>query len=1569
MKFNFEQNSSTTHKFVFKPVSYNAAGTTYTESNKDPIASQIQIREKPSANSNVLATIQEESAFTMQREWATGNNKWAFIKTQDGVEGYVMTKYTVPIDDSISGKLLRKSNIDLKPMTQMAKLLFEATPWMENEFPKHHTEYGEWWVTVTLPYTCLEEGSLGEKKNEAKVRAIEQIYQYFNVEPKSGIIPSVDAFNKGFLSAYVKDFYLGSRPGSNLMMLVVIPAVYVEYLKKNTEANVVTQPVQEQFSISLEANSLQDLSDLQAEIKACLAGLYQKYINSTISASNFSFENEIFKQIQGIEKIKFLLKENDINLESASNKKSGKDNCEETATNRTIKVCFNSEYQLIAVYYYNNSGEKTVLSNGFNAVKNSHPFNEPRFGLMFLKHREICSSAPSLKTFFTDYVTDPQPEVTTVTWSEKSQLPLSNLASAELQVYIDSALFLVGLAQEFGNLFDLKSLEDTLSCYGDPSQSKLVQAYKLKAAEFRDSQIMYTSDVVNIASYLCNDLGDIEEFDKIDWKEIGEEIFGTAEGWGEWWKSLSFSDWRWPTFSFIKKVKENAEEAAGKAKEQVEEEFLKFFKTLWCELLLVAGAAATAGIGYGIYLSIKEDQNGNVASSFPSPAETASFDYGAENVNDALSESIGAQDPEQYEASLIVLFRNCGVDLQAGEKQLAREYLDSISSMLAPVEVLALLDGTAASSLTNTVSKYTQANFPAIHQQKNTSSKIAEFFACLGGNVTTEVKDKVQNKIIEKIENIDICVDICEELKKQMKEKCPDPEVYNAICEKEFASKIDKYQQIFAIIDDDCSIQPKFFNNKETGEKGIFSGNKPANIDIMVEKMSQTTLDPPQIAIKSDSVNYFTKQQYVDVLSALTGYLTKNKLAYESLINKDKFELDFGSISDVTMPNYILKSDGSETLNGVSLDNKNNQAKVEIDPEPLSDEINNILTSDPNYDEAISNLGLSRHRTLFYSLIQDYYKNNFGSDPIPFAVSEELPDTKGEYSGGMFSVVFEQMLQRYARKVGFTWQGDQSDFLSAYSKALSDNSSYISGVDDARELVSLYYDFGDYDDPNDSETKSSLQVSLMNALLHTYFGLYIMEYFCLSMPFYEIFYSYDGTVAALDDRLRSFAEKYITEKINLDLNESQMSKQEFESIFNQSYDDIKSKQEFELPNYTGSDRGIKYYLNSNLEGTYERFIQTLNNSELKKTKNYIQGGSFVYSNTKSFQTHDYAGIRTLTSDNQLGGENFSSIPTSRPSLFKDHSDNGNNIYNHFKNGMFFIQNYFILEDQDPGLSNGYSPTEYLEGRKDYLKGIVNVHQLSLINALLTSADQKLPLRDIFKSVRRGSRLCFGIAYDDNDDSADSTMQKFAKDLFLSYAISGPGVDNNGKIPNKYLKSSEQVSQFDKSIICVDGDVPQDFQFKTDSIVPDTGGSSGLQSAIEAVEIYAVKKSGGIDDTYYPSPDGTFSVVIPVFSLEEELEMSKPWLSFYNTDLITPLNTDVSDLYEFENFKNLNDQLINSDKMKALTELCFPLKNMIDFNAISSMQYLQNIPEISNSFSQSKQFMMQSVKAVNDGKKI
>ena len=185
MQFNFEQSSNPTHKFVLKPVSYDAEGISASEIANAPIASEVPVRDKPNSQADIITTGQEGSTFTMQREWATGNNKWAFIKTEDGTEGFVMTKYTVPIA-STEPIILPKSDISLKPMTQMAKVLFEANSWTENEFPKYHPENGEWWTTVTLPYTCLEEGTLSEKKRKPKRKRFKKYINIlmFNIKSK-----------------------------------------------------------------------------------------------------------------------------------------------------------------------------------------------------------------------------------------------------------------------------------------------------------------------------------------------------------------------------------------------------------------------------------------------------------------------------------------------------------------------------------------------------------------------------------------------------------------------------------------------------------------------------------------------------------------------------------------------------------------------------------------------------------------------------------------------------------------------------------------------------------------------------------------------------------------------------------------------------------------------------------------------------------------------------------------------------------------------------------------------------------------------------------------------------------------------------------------------------------------------------------------------------------------------------------------------------------------------------------------------------------------------------------------
>ena len=1554
MELNFQQLSNATHTISSVPISYNDSGQEWNESTIPP-AQSVPLKENAIQTSNTILDLSPSTEVIMQREWVTGNSSWAYIKVfSSGVEGYVKTSNLKPIS-TLSNSILPKAEVTVTAYNKMARVIFESLPWTEREFPSLYEGNGEWWVTVTLPYTCIDEGTLPELKEEAKAAAINQMYEFFSL-PKQGQgnVISTGQFYNGLLSSYVKEYYLSTRPGSNLMMLVVIPAVYIEYLKQNNPLSEPAVEVNEDLCVSLVANSIDDLDELQSNIKECYKKYFLKYMNSNIKVKNFSFENEIFQQLEAINKIKFLLKQNNINLESKENKKASSDPCEKNQANSTIKVCFDSNYKLLSVHYINNSGQEKVLSSGINMVKNSSPFNEPRFGYLFLKQEDVCAEGITLKQFFDEYVIDPVPSTTSVSWTEKSQENMTPIVSERLGIYLETSLFLTAIAKEFGNLFDLKQSEQLVGCFGDPENQRMLDAFRLRASEYRDSQFLYSSDIVGIAAWICTFGGNEEiklpgipkgggggkknDNDEIDWDDIAEWAFGAD--WGDWWSDIDFGDWRLPSFSFLDIIYDLTIGQIEDLVSLIKNQFIKFFATLWCEILVtaaIAGAVVGTGLaGAALYAGYKDDE-GN--SAVPNPLITAPLDYGAENCNNLISQSIGSTSDQEYDENLTIIFKNCGAPVDA---KTARDYLDGISLITSPVEILALFDGTARPSLANVVLKYTQNNFPTIAQYKNTSSKIVEMFVCLGGNVSDKIKQKVQQDIYNKISNPDNCVDICEELKKKMKEKCPDPEVYNSICDKEFNSKIEKYQEIISLISDNCTIQPKLFNNKETGEKGILSSikNKPANHDLVVDSLTKVTLDPSREIAKSESSQYFLN--YEAPLQSLSEKLISTNLIETNPSGKI-YQNTWFSLNSDKYPLISLLNDGSERILNLSMDDSAS-LQVAVGPKKLNPSIEAIMVSDSNYNKANTTLSLSRQQILFYSLIQNYFKNNskdgkgdLHPSPVPYSITEDsLPNTLTSYQDRLFSLIYEQMIERYAKVVGYLWQGDQSTILEAYSNALQQNIENIIDYEGAKKLISDYYDTGDYDDPTNSETKSTSQVSLMNGILHTYIRMQILEYFAVSMPFYDGFDPYDGDLTQLGVLIREVVEPYISERIREELSAAEYTS--LVSYSNEAYKYAIEKSDMNLPKYTGETRGLEFYIGYNLHDVYDKFKSALASSNISKPKSFIESGKFIFDRNTSFPVHDYAGLRTLTTlaGNYLYDVNYSEVDnlSNRSySLFKD------NRYNYFKNGMFFIQNYFLIEDNNL----------LLLARDNYLQGAVNANQLKKINAFLNPSTKDLPLKEIFKNVKYGSRLCYGIAYDDADksDSIDPKVKKFAQDFFVNYIIDNGLYPNSKKLSDSLLEASTKSCQFQKNTICLDG------------------------SSVIFTDIGPQKKIENISENLRPkhvhTPDGTFSVVIPVISpVETMVDMDLTWKEFYKN---IPDTSIVANLSDIEEFKNLNDQLINGEEYKTLVSACFNLQNMVHFNAFSGLVLGDyNDEKVKNSFRTTKQAMFSSLVATANSKK-
>ena len=399
INLNYDQLNAITHTVSTTPYVYDADGVSITGQITNLETPEfVSLYEFPSTSSSVKINIPNNASVTMLREWVTGKENWAFVK-YNNEEGYILTQHL----SLLSGKILPKAEVSLKTLNKLEEALAPSTTWMNNSTPYYHSGNGEWWFTITLPYTCIDEGTLEQKKDEAKTEAIAYMYEYFDLNVSDKVYNQQE-FKEGLQSCHLKQYYLDTRPESQLMMLVTIPDIYIEWLKiHNVPTEISPDELDSDYCISISANSTEDLSAVRDDIKDCLTNLYKKYLESNIKVTNFDFINEIAKQSAGISQIKVLLDLNNIDLGSTANQTASADPCTASPKYKKIEICFSNDgnYDLLAVYYYNNSGEKTTLSTGLNSIKNSYPFNEARFGHLFLNHQKLCSlPEPVLTEFF-----------------------------------------------------------------------------------------------------------------------------------------------------------------------------------------------------------------------------------------------------------------------------------------------------------------------------------------------------------------------------------------------------------------------------------------------------------------------------------------------------------------------------------------------------------------------------------------------------------------------------------------------------------------------------------------------------------------------------------------------------------------------------------------------------------------------------------------------------------------------------------------------------------------------------------------------------------------------------------------------------------------------------------------------------------------------------------------------------------------------------------------------------------------------------------------------------------------
>lgn len=1588
-----------THTISTIPRTYNIEGTIgEADIDAQPIDS-VPLRAEPFNASEVLISLSDGTPVTMLREWASGQNKWAYILYgSENVRGYVLTQH-LKILESYKEFILPKAEIEIQPMSSLALALVPEKTWIAETAPYYHTENGEWWFSVTLPYTCVEEGTLSEKILEAKSTAVSQMYAYFDINP-SDKIPTQNQFVNGLQSTYVKDYFLGTRPGSELMMLVVIPAVYVKYLQENTSHTIVGI-TSEDHCISIPANNISDLDNVQKDIVNCLVRQYQTYLNSNVEVTNFNFENEIFKQTEGISQLKFLLKQNGIDLNSIENQTASPDACVAAPTYRKIEVCFDNQYMLKAVHYYNNKGQKKILSTGLNHVKNNFPFDEKRFGYLFLNQNTICSQPElTLKTFFEEYIIDPKPDYKVVTYNTKTSKKLSPYGAKELGAYVNTALFLSSLAKQYGNVFDLNQAGAGNIGFNCHSSNKAVDAFKLKALEYRDSQFMFSGDIMAFFQWVCDlKFSDMEEAISKAGNGIGdwgwEWLIGDSDAWDVVF-GITFSDLRVPSFSLVGELPPATERACKEAVDQATKKIIEYFLVIKCELLL-AGVAAfgaiAAGVGIGAYYASQGKKNklGEDVSALPSPAELAIRDYGGENCNDIIQNSLGSSN-ENYSEDLLQIFQRCGVFIPENQKSLPKDYLDAISLVTSPVELLSLLEGSASSSLINFVLKYTQKEFPTIYESKGAASKISSLFTCLGENTTQEVLFEVQQRVQEKANDAEFCEDLKQSLENIMKEKCPSPEVYNAIYEKEFGSKIETYQNIITLLGDDCNnVKINLFNNPETGEKGILNvlKGKTKGQEGLTQSLSNAVIGSTKATITGESLEYYSKYGEESFGEVAEKFISGDLVLYEAFEEPQTAGgtsyyhfSDGGAIYE--LPVLKLLPDGAEEVrNLIDVNFYETDDNPYKNPASLGQDVQLVLDNNQDYDTEQNYLNLSRHQMLFYSFISNFFKENSKdatgtpySSPMPFGVTTDL--LSDNETDVVFPAIFSTIMERYARKVGFMWQGDQEEIFASYSTVLTENIENIINYDRAANELSLYYDPTEYDDPNDITTVSPRQYAIMNSVMYAYTRVHIVEYLALTMPFYEVFdfgNSEDSFLAGYElypELIKDVIRTRMIKDIAFNTPTKGASPLPlYMELISGTYDFIKIRANYEVKEYSGLLRGLDFYIENNFKSVYDSFSKAMQTASPKKSKSPIESGLFMYSKNIALETHNFAGLQTLFDKEYLGDQSAingysvlkaSSTSNERYSLFKG------DRYNIFKKGAFFIQNYFYIEDDQAfldsevettglGLFPTYTDTEFaktlLPKRNEFVKGVLNLDQIKKLNKILTQAGS-LVLKDTFKTIKYGSRLCFGVAYDKEDTSSNGYVKDFAVELFNNYQkltdIDPGEYGNSNNLSPEKLASAAKTSPVQKHIVCVDG--------SNCLFLKNTQGE------------WMPNKNHSIDpdnEYIYAGTESNFSVVLPLFKFDQEVDMDQTWDQFYQTLPPIDENTIISNILEF---KNLNNTLINSDQYKALVKACFTIESMIHVNALTGLvPYYFDNTFLQQSFDQTKKLFVTNIQNVMAAKNI
>lgn len=379
-------------------------------------AQTIALKEQPGPTAANLGYLSDRTIVKVLKEWVNGKGEYDRVLIVDptsalnGIIGFISPKYLKPVSprqgaDYLiffeqyfqSPKVLRKTQVS--KMSEMSLALVPT--WWSTEEPYYHTEDGEHWITVELPYTCVNsKEELNAMYDEAKVIGVKSLFDFYD---KSYTEDDVAKIISSYLAVKAVDHHVPLRPNSKVKILVKVGGIYLEAFPSSLHD---LQVLKDKSSHVLSL----DLRYFQTHLDQAVFSLNKIYLDvfsSDFYVDGFNFSEEARRLSYVPSALKKILLLNGYEYNKDPNKFT------------VVNVGFNSDFSEIVFMSVvpdgnqpdSDASQERILNIGFQFYRDLEPLNIPRTMALLNYHREIKNPTLKWQTIFEEWLPNPKPAV------------------------------------------------------------------------------------------------------------------------------------------------------------------------------------------------------------------------------------------------------------------------------------------------------------------------------------------------------------------------------------------------------------------------------------------------------------------------------------------------------------------------------------------------------------------------------------------------------------------------------------------------------------------------------------------------------------------------------------------------------------------------------------------------------------------------------------------------------------------------------------------------------------------------------------------------------------------------------------------------------------------------------------------------------------------------------------------------------------------------------------------------------------------------------------------------------